>query len=302
MTTTKAHLEEFSLADRVSIMSEISLARPNNAIDEIAFSFCFRSSFSGETLAKELIAVHSALKDQLPDFKLISGVELNIRADTQQVSQEKLPGIVCFKKSLALDGRHEWALRIEGNRIVIACSDYPGWDAFSDRAKEYLLKALEHINLSDNPIIEITGQCTDKFYSTEGHIEFERLFDVESKFLTHFMVENKPTAWHVHQGWFDSIKSANCTSLHNLNIGMQTVTVQGDKANNNSPKEISEASIVHSVRIKKDDEGTFSADEIIASGSEDNLRFSSVIQYMHDSNKKNIGQILSKEILERMGV
>src|SRR5690554_1437552 len=205
-------------------MSNLKMARPNNAIDEIALSFLFKKPFSGESFAKALISVHNAVSNELPESQFTNNVDINFRTDTEQVSQEKTPGIVCYKASKNLKNRHEWALHIESNRIIIACSDYPGWDIFSEKAKDFLIKALESINLKENPIIEITSQCTNKFYdnSDEG-IVFDELFNHQSSMLTGFIATKKPTAWHLHQGWFELMQEEECTSLHNLNMGVQVI-------------------------------------------------------------------------------
>ncbi len=257
-------------------MSKTKPVRKDNAIDELAFVWQFNAFFSSkEEVDKVLTDLHLELKETLPDSNI-----------TRNPMLEQI-GVICFKRSEKDPNRHEWALRVEANRIMVTCSEYTNWKAVSTKASEYLRAARTKIKWTDNPITEIVYQCADKFVCPDDNIVFNDVFFRDSEYLTPHISRNTPEAWHVYQGWFEELSSVSARMLHNLNINVY----HGPFIDNGTPTQhrSHEATVNHLIRI-------------LLGSDKKETGFSTLLDAAHDSNKKVLKKLLCQEMLQTIGL
>lgn len=275
--------------------------RADNAIDEIAFVLQFKSFFSGEEVLKNLIDLQSELKEDLPDYNITSGFMFQFGAQQgQNIQPDKQIGIVCFKRSKNEPNRHEWALRVEANRIAVTCSEYTKWEEISTKAKGYLRAALNKVSLKDNPIVEIVYQCVDKFICQHKNIAFNDLFKSDSEFLTAHITRDTPEAWHIHQGWFEPLDSVSARMLHNLNINMH----HKQFVNNGTPTQLQvhEAIVSHLMRVQNTENLELTSENDLFGNDSEAGYLVYVLENAHAANKDVIKKLLSKKMLETIGL
>ena len=157
-------------------MSNTAPVRGKNAIDEIAFVMSFDKDLDDNNL-ENLEDMRDDLSDDLPDFKILSVIQVPL--DPQNISSpvSKRSGILFSKKSEVDQNRFEWSLRAERKRVVVACSEYTKWKEIKEKAVDLLSAASKKCSLEDNPIIEIVYQCVDKFIF-EGELNEYRVSEV----------------------------------------------------------------------------------------------------------------------------
>lgn len=284
-------------------MPETVPVRENNAIDEIAFVLQFKEFFSGKELVKELINLHTELEESLPSYDITNSFMFQVGAQPiENVRPDKQIGVVCYKLSDKDPNRHEWALRVDANKIIVTCSEYTNWDEVSKRAVRYLRAALFKVNLEDNPVVEIGYQCVDKFICPDENFSFGDLFENEPEYLTPHIVQNTPEAWHVHQGWFEKLTSVTAARmLHNLNINMH----HKQHIENGVPTEDRhrEAIVSHLIRIQNVKSFEKGSDEnLVGKKAVEANYLTAVLNEAHDSNKKVIKKLLCKDMRQKIGL
>lgn len=278
--------------------------RDNNAIDEIAFALHFKTLFAGdEKFIEDLIGLAHDVHELLPDHEVTKAVTLQINSlQANDQATEKPSGIICYKKSEKVPDRREWKLQVEGNWIVIGCSEYTSWKQISATAKQLLQAAITKLNLSVNPIVEIVYQCADKFTCHGDKTSLKEVFNTDSDFLTRHIILNDPSSWHVHQGWFTESDKAGATFLHNLNINMHNRSLLSpDGAQQES---VHETIISHFIRVQKSNDLEISSSEELM-GSLENGKpnyLDDVLNIAHDLNKSVVKQLLSAEMQQKIGL
>jgi len=280
-------------------MATVNPVRQNNAIDEMAFAVHFKLPLSGEQLLKDLIDLAAEVSDVLPEYEITNSFtfQLNAQQGSNQTSA-KPSGIACYKKSESVPNRQDWTLRVDGNRIVVACSDYSSWDRVSGQAKELLFKALRKIDVKSNPIVEVVLQCVDKFETSDTNVTAADVFDTDSVYLTKHVIENGGSSWHIHQGWFKDIDDIQAKLLNNLNINTHNkqyvengIIVQGQTIN--------ETIVSHLVRVQRAGNPELSdIEELTADGE----YLAKAFDAAHDLNKEAIRGLLNNAMLDKIGL
>jgi hypothetical protein len=280
-------------------MNGINPVRANNAIDEVAFAIHFKQRLDSEEFLVKLENLAHEIKDVLPEHEMINSftVELSPLKGSNQTS-EKPSGITCYKTSKNIPNRHEWSLRIDGERITVGCSEYSSWNDVSTQAKGLLSKALKKIDITSNPINEIAFQCIDRFESDTSEPTLADVFNISSIYLTKHLVESNESSWHVHQGWFTDSQEIGTKLLNNLNINSHNkqylengVVVPG--------KAINETIISHLVRIKN--EGIIETSDINDLNGKDGY-LTKVFNAAHNLNKEAIKNLLNESMLLKIGL
>ena len=279
-------------------MSKTTPIRSENAIDEIAFVLQFKTFSSSEGFLESLIELHSALKETLPDYNIVNGATL----DPQGESMRYQTGVIFFKRSEEDASRHEWALRVDADQIIVTCSEYTNWGEVSEKAISYLSAATAKFNLAENPIIEIIYQCIDKFTCPNEIIALKDIFRNESEYLTPYIIENAPEVWHIHQGWLEKLDNITARMLHNLKINMRHRPQAENEAT--TQDKVHEMAISHLIRIQKTN-NIQSKNKDSSSGkknseSENYLR--SALDSAHNSNKNTIKKLLCQDMLQKIGL
>ncbi len=280
-------------------MANFNPVRQDNAIDEIAFAVHFKLPLAGEQLLKDLIDLATEVRDLLPHYEITNSLtlQLNAQQSTNQASA-KPSGIVCYKKSEHVTNRQEWTLRVDGNRIVVACSEYSSWDKVSNQAKELLFKALRKIDVKSNPVVEAVLQCVDKFEATDTTATAIDIFNADSVYLTKYVIESGGSSWHIHQGWFKDIDEIQAKLLNNLNINTYNkqysekgIIVQGQTIN--------ETIVSHLIRIQHTGNPELSNIEELTAN---NGYLAKAFDASHDLNKEAIRDLLNNTMLDKIGL
>ena len=204
-----------------------------------------------------------------------------------------LGGVLCSKSSESREGRLEWSLRVEANKIVVACSEFDTWETVWPVAKKYLYSAIKKFNLLENPVREVIFNCVDKFtYAGElDNYQVTDVFNSESRYLTRNVIDRNASSWHIHQGWFLFPNKGAVQALHNLNI---SVFSPDDSAH--------ETAINHQIKVRKSD-GRPIDDIDLLLGTDDEIGYleESMIE-CHDSNKEVLLGLLSTQMLEAISL
>jgi|GEM_PF-2534040 len=280
-------------------MATVNPVRQNNAIDEMAFAVQFKLPLAGEQFLKSFIDLATEVSDVLPKYEITNSVtfQLNAQQGSNQASH-KPSGIVCYKMSQYVPNRQEWTLRVDNNRIVVACSEYSSWNKVSGQAKKLLFKALSKIDIQVNPIVEVVLQCVDKFETSDTDAIATDVFNENSVYLTKHVIENGGSSWHIHQGWFKNIDSIQAKLLNNLNINTHKtqhiengIVLQGQTIN--------EIIVSHLVRVQRTDNPELSN---MTELTTDDGYLAKAFDAAHDLNKKAIRDLLNNAMLDKIGL
>ncbi len=197
-------------------------AANNNAIDVTCFAIGFERPFD----SKEWInfkSLQTSLKAELPSFSTIARLSVTIQQDgvsepkilTQQNMENSPQGVVLQK--FGADGLIDWMLQVADDKIVINCNDYVSWDDAWQKAKTFLLEVFKLLDWQTNNINFVALQVIDKFvYADSTKYNLSDIFKESSVYLTP-RTGACGNLWHVHQGWFEAVRSTKCLNV--LNIG-----------------------------------------------------------------------------------
>jgi hypothetical protein len=274
-------------------MAQVSTRHSQNAIDELALIIHFQHDIH----PSEVESI-KALSSDLTEFKHVEDVNtLTVNFDSVSAKQvkQRIGGVVLSTSETA-DKRAEWLIRVEGNRVIIACSDYSHWADIWAKAYSYFQELFKLIRIETNPIIEVAFQCTDKLstLATKASEEYSNRinFDESSIFLPKGIFKRERDVWHVHQGWFEKFPTNACgieVGLHNLNIGTQW----SDDYN------IHLTTISHLVRYR--DLSIALTEDFISQTIESGI-LSQMMNEAHKYNKAVLLDLLNKERLDQIGL
>lgn len=199
-------------------MSPVRPFKPNHSINEVAFVMNFSRPFTEKEL-ESLTELEDLLKDDLPKMELHKGAEFRISPEgTMEALSPKLAAL-SFKHYSEKD-TFDWALRAEGNIIAVNCLDYSnGWKEIWPKVHNYLNHAARKLVSTELSVESLALQYIDRFIY-EGQLdcyEASTIFDNQSDYLNKKVTKVGPY-WHIHQGWFDTIKGLPTRLLNVLNI------------------------------------------------------------------------------------
>lgn len=269
-------------------MSNSKPIKSKNAIDEIAFMVFFKNEFDDVALDK-LFSLREELSGALPDSKVIDSVRLVVDKQSPQLPVTKPGGFVCGKYSATQKDRFEWSLRVDGNRVVVACSEFDDWDIIWPQARNYLFSVVDKFEeISKNPIVEVVFQCTDKFVTQDSETYSARdIFNPDSRYISPNIFMLNDSLWHLHQGWFLYPSNGQVQALHNLNV-----TAQKQEGSTH------ETAINHIVRISRADKAPITdKDAFLGSQGADDGYLSATMIEAHKSNKRVLLGLLNAEML-----
>jgi len=207
--------------DRPANFTPVNAAN-NNAIDVTCFAIGFERPFN----EKEWInfkSLESSLKAELPSFSTIARFSVTIQQDGMgeakllpQHSMESSPQGVVLQK-FGADNLIDWMLQVADDKIVINCHDYVSWNNTWQKAKSFLLEVFKLLDWQTTKINFAALQVIDKFvYTDSTKYNLGDIFKENSVSLTP-RAGSCGKLWHVHQGWFESMRDYNCLNV--LNIG-----------------------------------------------------------------------------------
>lgn len=199
-------------------MSPVRPVKPDHSINEVVFVINFSKPFSEKEL-ESLTELEDLLKDDLPKMEQHKGAGFRLSPEGQMETLSS--------KLVALSFKHyneknsfDWTLRAEGHFIAVNCLDYSdGWEVIWPKVHNYLNHAAQKLVSTELSIESLALQYIDRFIY-EGQIdcyEASTIFDEQSDYLNKKVTKVGPY-WHIHQGWFDTIKELPVRILNILNI------------------------------------------------------------------------------------
>lgn len=274
-------------------MSLTKPLNPNNAIDEIGFIIFFEKELDDPTLFS-LFELEATFSDSLPQYNVVKIVKMHVDHEKPQMPTAKPGGILCSKPSESREGRLEWSVRVEANKIVVACSEFDTWETVWPTAKRYLFSAVKKFNLLENPVREVVFNCVDKFIF-EGDLDSYKItdvFDSQSRYLTRNVTERNASSWHIHQGWFLFPSNGDVQALHNLNISV--FTPDGKPL---------ETVINHQIKVRKSDHKSIDDINLLLDAEDGKSGYLDVsMNECHDSNKDVLLGLLSTDMLKAINL
>ena len=199
-------------------MSPVRPVKPDHSINEVVFVLNFSKPFSEKEL-ESLIQLEGFLKDDLPKMELHKGGGFSLSPDGKMEALSPKLVSLSFKHYNEKD-TFNWALRAEGNFIAVNCLDYSdGCNEIWPKVHNYINHVTQKLVSTELSVESLTLQYIDRFIY-EGQIdcyEASTIFDDHSEYLNKKVTKVGPY-WHIHQGWFDTIKELPVRILNVLNI------------------------------------------------------------------------------------
>ncbi|MBX5181677.1 TIGR04255 family protein [Rhizobium sp. NZLR5] len=195
--------------------------------------------------------------------------------------QLKAPGVLFA--FLRPDGTANWSMQIGGNKIEVECNLYSRWDRVWMTAGGYLSAALAVVSQAQENLSLMMTELTvrDVFVAQNRPYQLSQLIKV-GEYLPRRVLSDGPL-WHCNTGWFDDAQAGTNSHLHNLNC---------DAAPANS-----EVAITMMHFQQKRIQEPLSVREL----SSKNF-LGSEMKVLHDKNKTLLREVLTQEMLDRIGL
>lgn len=252
-----------------------------HAIDVASFIVVFERPFEANII-ESLPGLHERLKSDYPSFSLTKSMQVSVTGN--EVSQKVGVTSGGILQNLREDGRPIWTLRIEGNTIIVSCTDYKRWESISSKALDHIKAAIAFVNNDGNAVTSLIHQIVDRFVTAnkdEYHIN--QVFNSQSPYLTGQALK-AGTFWHVFQGWFDEKQELGGKLLNVLNL-----------STSENPANITlTTTIDHAAHLR------FEPSKAIAELDDKFIR--KAFDELHESNKAIIKQLLNQEQLKTIGL
>lgn len=269
--------------------------RNTNAIDQVAFVIKLQKDLDDATFNK-LLGLKNELEGDFPAFDIINVMQMVLDDKAPRLPVSKQGGVTLVKKSDVDEARAAWSIRVEGNNIVVTCSEFSTWANVWAKAESYLITAVNKFDLSENPIVELVFQCIDKFIETGNLSEcrVDNIFSKTSDYLTKNTFNLNPLAWHLHQGWFSSHFNETIKALNNLNLSAHLSGQSND---------VHETIINHIVNIRKEDGALITSfSDLCGSGTGGASYLSEAMLLGHQLNKEVLENLLSESMANKIGL
>lgn len=186
-----------------------------HAIDVASFIVVFERPFE-TNIIDSLLGLHDRLKTDYPTFNLTKTMEVNVTGN--EVSQKIGVTSGGVLQNLRSDGRPIWTLRVEGNTIMVSCTDYKRWGDISSKALDHIKAAIAFVNNGGNAASSLIHQIVDRFVTAnKDEYDITQVFDTQSPYLTEQALK-AGKLWHVFQGWFDDKQELDGKVLNVLNL------------------------------------------------------------------------------------
>ncbi len=271
-----------------------------NAIEAIAFVMVFERSFF-ENENEALLSLEHTLKNEFQSFATIRSFNINIAGEKDELTQpsisnyQNIGGVLL--QHFQSNGKPDWSLRTENEKIVVTCFDYDRWDTIWPKARNFLLRAAHVVSSETNPVTQCGMQVIDKFIYTDVDRTYniEDVFNISSPFLSKHVLDSGKF-WHIHQGWFENSLLENNENGKILNILNISTDYDGSNEGdlNCAIDHIGQYNFDESAPIEKligknyNEQGTPLLNELFLE--------------LHINNKKILENLLSEEQLKKIGL
>ena len=252
-----------------------------HAIDVASFIVVFERPFEANII-DSLPGLHERLKADYPTFNLTNTMEVSVTGS--EVSQKIGVTSGGLLQNLFPDGRPSWTLRVEGNAIVVSCTDYKRWEDISSKALDHIKTAIAFVNDDSNAVSSLIHQIVDRFVTAnKNEYNISQVFNTQSPYLTGQALK-AGKFWHVFQGWFEDKQEFSGKLLNVLNLST---------AENPAGVTIT-TTIDHAAHLR------FSSPKAISEFDDNFIR--KAFDELHECNKLIIRQLLTNEQLKTIGL
>lgn len=252
-----------------------------HAIDVASFIVFFEHPFEAN-IVDSLPGLHERLKADYPTFNLSKTMEVNLTGN--EISQKVGVSSGGVFQKIREDGRPTWTLRVEGNTIVVSCTEYQRWNDISSKALDHIKAAIAFVKSDGNAVSSLIHQIVDRFVTANrDEYDISQVFNTQSPYLTGQALK-AGKFWHVFQGWFDDktelggklLNVLNLSTAENpANISITTTIDHAAHLRFNSPKALDELD-----------------DKFIRTAFDE----------LHEANKSVIRQLLTNDQLKAIGL
>jgi len=189
--------------------------------------------------------------------------------------------------SFSNDGKLEWAGSFGENRVLVSCRKYTKWEEVWSSAKARLYALLDCID-PYKPVRSVDYSVTDTFSAKKDDeiLNSPKLFK-KNNFIAKHILNICDPRWDFSQGWFE-----NDTDNNQL-----LIRVDGQSAIHNNLV-IASISNLHSQRFGKG----IGVGELTKTEDGEKSKADWIFEDLHDKNKDLIRDLLTKDLLERMGL
>lgn len=252
-----------------------------HAIDVASFIVVFERPFE-TNIIDSLPGLHERLKADYPTFNLTKTMEVNVTGS--EISQKVGLASGGLMQNLQPDGRPIWTLRVEGNMIVVSCTDYKRWEDISSKALNHIKAAIAFVKTDSNAVSSLIHQIVDRFVTAnKDEYNINQVFNTQSPYLTGQAIK-AGKLWHVFQGWFEDRQEFGGKLLNVLNLSTAE-----------SPANITiTTTIDHAAHLR------FSSPKALEELDDKFIR--KAFDELHECNKSIIRQLLTNGQLKTIGL
>ncbi len=261
----------------------------NHSIAEVALALQFSTGFNSEDM-QDIVESRKEWGSFLPRMlqsEVVKPTPVNLGANMWQQNEPAPP--VSFVRYLT-DGRIEWELSILFDTISMRCCFYSRWETVWQTTRENFKKIFSALSNKERSINSAALQYTDIFKWSGNNDDYDvrMLLNEESEFIPPTILKNGPV-WHSHQGWFTSVESpVSGRVLTRIHIDALLENI---------------GYIVRFENLERFDLHTgpsgLSLNDIF---THDNNSVDKIFDYLHDTNKSTLSEILHVEIQKRIGL
>lgn len=262
------------------------LVRPSNEKNAIqAAAFALELNREVDERAIEKIRAAYQREDEFSKTfiveEVITAIKVQMMGAKQEVTSSEIGGL----NYIFPDGpKPKWILRIQANTISLTCQVYTCWDEVWTFAKKYF--ALIFKELDDYSLMKMVVEYLDEFHIADVRTNkwIEELFRPETVYIPRFIYDiNDP--WHTHNGFITEEKNGDKSrrTINAININF----VKNDMSGGALGMQTQHASSFY--LAKKIDLDTLEDIE-------------NVMVHNHNQNKSILNQILTDEMLNKIGL
>ncbi|WP_373533080.1 TIGR04255 family protein [Vampirovibrio sp.] len=270
-------------------------ANKAHAIIEAVFFCEFHQPFERSVIDRLLTLEHDeTVKADLPGFKRVEGGGIAFSAKDSAFAIQRtvdMEPVGVLLEHFQPNGTADWVVRVMPKVVSIHCLDYTTWSDVWERVQKYFNVVFQKITPSQTKVVGLGLKYIDhfKFNGQPEEYDPKLLFSPSSEFLHGKALTSSGYRWHCHSGWFETIDNAepDRECLNQVNIDA-TGTSGGHLTK-----------IEHSMVIQG-----FEADTeyLMVQSEVSDTALAKAMNYLHDSNKNVLRNLLTPEMIKRINL
>lgn len=278
-----------------------------HAIVSAAFAVIFASNPTPQTI-RELLALHSKIKEDYPRRQESTGRVIGFRTDTlvedeevhTEVGDPVLSGFTF--DSLKADGQIMRSITLNENKLSIVRTDYDSWEKTWGEVREVLVLMLP-VALERLDVAAFQLQYHDRFVWEGEQADFRAdiIFRRDSEFLAPNVFEVKDL-WHSNHGYFEYPDQPHKHQL--LTVSDVQVIPPGRAELDTGPWLLADVKFNHRAfhgveRAGGQGTGIKSVEEVLGAEGATGL-IDSYMNEMHDRDKQLLARLINDEMCDRI--